>query len=365
VVLLQARELLTRPAPEQDRPRATYRTDLVTALLSVWFVLGLFLDAWAHNNLSDLETFLTPWHGVFYSGFVVTGAWICWAVLRGMLGGRTGRAAVPLGYGLGLLALPVFAASGAGDYAWHTAFGVETSLDILFSPTHLGIVSSMVLIVTIPLRSAWADPARSTRPTLPRLLPAVLGLSFATTLVLLFLQYANALLWAPEGIVGALSNPLDGTGGGDPSDTIDLVTSVVVTNVVLLVPPLLLSRRWRVPVGAATILYAAVAGLAGAITAFAAPPTLLAVLLAGVAVDALIAGLRPGPGSRSRVLALAGLAPLITWGLYLGVAALAVGRLPGVTEYWTGLPVVAALHGVILGVLAASHNLPAGPATRS
>jgi hypothetical protein len=50
-------------------PGVGFGTDLVTALLCVWFTLGLFLDAWAHNNLPGLETFFTPWHAVFYSGF--------------------------------------------------------------------------------------------------------------------------------------------------------------------------------------------------------------------------------------------------------------------------------------------------------
>jgi hypothetical protein len=86
-----------------DRPRVSYRADLVTAALGGWFVVGLFLDAWAHNNLTELETFFTPWHGVFYSGFVATAAWICWQVLRNLLAGRRGPAAVPVGYGLAVI----------------------------------------------------------------------------------------------------------------------------------------------------------------------------------------------------------------------------------------------------------------------
>ena len=58
------------------RPRASYRDDLVTIVLGLWFVVGLLLDAWAHNNLRGLESFFTPWHGVFYSGFAATAAWI-------------------------------------------------------------------------------------------------------------------------------------------------------------------------------------------------------------------------------------------------------------------------------------------------
>ena len=160
-MVLLARGARTEFIPDAARPRASYRTDLVTALLGVWLTVGLMVDAWAHNNLRELETFFTPWHGLFYSGFVAIAAWICWQILQSLQAGRRGLAAVPVGYALGLLGLPLFAVAGVGDMIWHTTFGIETSLDILFSPTHLLLVTSMVLIITSPLRSAWSDPATS------------------------------------------------------------------------------------------------------------------------------------------------------------------------------------------------------------
>ncbi|HEV2906854.1 MAG TPA: hypothetical protein VGZ50_06030, partial [Actinomycetota bacterium] len=33
------------------KPRTSRREDLITALLSAWLVIGLFIDGWAHNNL--------------------------------------------------------------------------------------------------------------------------------------------------------------------------------------------------------------------------------------------------------------------------------------------------------------------------
>ncbi len=44
----------------EPRPRASAWTDLVTTVLAVWMVLGLFLDAWAHVTVPELETFFTP-----------------------------------------------------------------------------------------------------------------------------------------------------------------------------------------------------------------------------------------------------------------------------------------------------------------
>ena len=37
------------------RPTARYRTNLVTALLGTWLTVGLMLDAWAHNNVPQLD----------------------------------------------------------------------------------------------------------------------------------------------------------------------------------------------------------------------------------------------------------------------------------------------------------------------
>jgi hypothetical protein len=333
----------------QDRPRATYRQELTTVGLGLWFVLGLFLDAWAHNNLPELESFFTPWHAVFYTGFVAVAAWICWLVWRNWRrrdpAGPPTIADVPVGYTLGVLGLPLFAAGGLGDYGWHSVFGIEQHLPILFSPTHILLVCSMILIITSPLRSAWVDPALPGAPSLRRLLPAVLALALATALVLLFLQYGNALIWHTAGIVEALSDDGDG-----PLST-NLVSSIILTNVVLLSPLLLLALRWRVPPGSATILYAAAAGLAAAITEARSPAVLVSLIAGGVCVDLLLARLAPGPAGRGRRLAFAASAPLVTWGLYLGFASAVEGGPPAVVELWTGVPVVAAFLGLLLGVL--------------
>jgi hypothetical protein len=340
-----------RPPDETvARPRASYRDDLVTVVLGLWFVVGLLLDAWAHNNLPGLESFLTPWHAVFYSGFTVTAAWICWLVWRGRGADGVTPASVPMGYGLAVLGLPMFALAGAADFAWHTVFGVEQALRILFSPTHLALVSAMVLIVTSPLRSAWAGPGEPERPTLRRLLPAVVGLAFATTLVMLLLQYANALVWTPDDVVAALSDPLDGTVTWSVSP-VELASSIAVTNAVLLAPLLILARRWSAPPGSATVVFTAVAGLAAAITVLHGAAIIVGVVVAGVLVDLLLAGLRPGPTRRSAYLVFAGLTPVVVWYVYVAAASLAGGGLPRITEYWTGIPLAAGLMGLLLGVL--------------
>ena len=86
------RELLVDSG--QTRQRLSYRADMITVVLSLWVLLGVFLDAWAHNNLAQLETFFTPWHAVLYSGFVALAGWSCWILWRGVRDGRAPLRAV-------------------------------------------------------------------------------------------------------------------------------------------------------------------------------------------------------------------------------------------------------------------------------
>ncbi|MDF5751582.1 hypothetical protein [Spongiactinospora sp. TRM90649] len=320
------------------------RTDLVTALLGVWFGIGLMIDAWAHSNLTELETFFTPWHAAFYSGFIAISGWIVWQVARNARAGRQGLAAVPDGYLAGLLAIPAFGAFGVADMLWHTFLGIETTVDILFSPSHLGLLATMVLIITTPLRSAWNAPDIGDRPSLGRLLPTLLGLSFAVTLVALLMTYGNAMQYGARGIVEAFSSL-------DNPRTTRLAASMVITNVYLLAPVLFLLRRWELPFGSVTVMSAVAILMPGAMTGFDEPFLLAGFVVSGLVADLLIRWLRPSAARRGAYWAFAGLSAFVTWSMFIAVASFTGGGLPTVAELWTGPPIVAGLVGLALGVL--------------
>ena len=45
------------------------RFDWAVTVLSALFMIGMYLDTWAHNNIVDeLEDFFTPWHGMVALG---------------------------------------------------------------------------------------------------------------------------------------------------------------------------------------------------------------------------------------------------------------------------------------------------------
>src|SRR5262249_39245061 len=86
--------------------------DWTMAGLSAVFVGGLFLDGWAHTHGRVDQSFFTPWHAVFYSGYAAVAAALAGAVLARRARGHRWRHAAPAGYGLSLVGGLVFAAAG-------------------------------------------------------------------------------------------------------------------------------------------------------------------------------------------------------------------------------------------------------------
>lgn len=360
-----ADKLAAAPPPSTarpPRPRSRWGDDLVTVAAGTWLIVGLFVDGWAHNNLSQLETFFTPWHALLYSGFAACAGWLGWQAIRHQERGyRLGRA-LPVGYGLGVLGVAVFGLGGVSDGVWHTLLGIEVSIDALLSPPHLVMFSGALLLLTVPLRAAWhapdtADGAVSAR----RFLPALLSLVLSTLLVAFFFQYWGAFssfAWSAEEAAWALDNDLaffvQSTG----------VAEVLVTNLILLFPLLLATRRWRLPLGTATILFTAVGVGLQAMAAFADPLLIAPPLLAGVAADLLAARSRLGPASPAVVVRTwAAVVPVVLWSLFF--AAVAVGGGIGwPATLWGGTILFAALSGVALSLLAVSPAVPVGDGAR-
>jgi hypothetical protein len=307
-------------------------------LLGTWLLVGLVIDGWAHTNLQGLETFFTPWHAVFYSGFVATACWVLSTATRERRHGGPVLEAAPAGYGLAVVGVLVFAAGGAGDLTWHTIFGIEQDVEALFSPTHLLLFAGMTLILSTPLRAAWTDRASPPAPGYRQFLPVLASVALVTVLVAFAFLY-----WA------AFTQTI-GVVDYDNDQLLNEVASVLATNLILLAPLLLLTRRWRPPFGTATTLYGAVAVLIGAVDAFHHPATMEAGVLAGLLVDVLLRLLAPSAARPRRFWAAGAAVPLVTWTTYFAAVATTspIGWSP---ELWTGTIAWSALLGLALSLL--------------
>jgi hypothetical protein len=340
------------PATTGGRPRARWGDDLAAALFGTWVAVGLFLDGWAHVNQPGLETFFSPWHAIFYTGFLASTVVFARLVARFQRGGRLDPALVPAGYGLGLVGVAMFLAGGVADGAWHTVFGVEVGVAALLSPSHLLLLSGGLLMVTSPVRSAWSSPELPARAPAAALLPALWATALTTAVVLFFFQYLSAF------VTRAPSTP-QAQGPDGLLTTIVGVASVLVTNLILVAPVLLLARRWRLPFGTVTLLAGAGAAGLTSLREFVLGALVPAMLAGGLAVDLLMARLRPGPDRPGAFRAVAVLAPLLLWGAWMAGYALAYG-IAWPPELWAGVLGMASLSGLGLSVLVLPPAVPAG-----
>lgn len=342
-------------------PERTPRRDGLTIVLGLWMIAAVFADGWAHLNVaSTRESFFTPSHAALYSGFLATAGWLAWPLIegRGDLHRRLARLAP--GYGLGLVGALLFGLGGVLDLVWHAGFGIEVSLEALLSPTHLLLLTGGLLVLTTPIRSTWRD--LSSPSTIRGLAPTLIATGLSMAVVAFFLAYAWGVL-DPLPTLPVDPVALDEAAAGHLAAERLLATGLLarlVTTVLLISPLLLLARRWDVPVGSTTVLYALVgvpmAVLLGDALLEPVAPT-AAMLAAGVLTDGAVAWLRPGPGRPQGARRLGLLAPIILWGTNLGALAVA----PGITwspELWSGTVVMTALLGLGLALLAFPPDTP-------
>jgi hypothetical protein len=325
--------------------RMNWAADLVTLLLTAWLIGGLFLDGWAHNTRPQLETFFTPWHAVFYSGFAAIAAWICWSIWR--------RRGVPAGYGPALVGVTIFLVSGVGDMLWHLAFGIERDIAALLSPTHLGLFTGAFLIVTAPLRSQWADPAtgRGHRPGLVRLLPAVGSVALAGSLCAFIFMYLHPLYDNDVSLGRHAFLQMDFTtaqyGYVSRENIVAGIPGFMISTVFLFAPLLFLLRRWQVPAGAAVVVLGLQSLLMQALTGFQDVGLAELGLIGAVAVAVLLRLLDPSPSTIGRVRLFCAVGPALFWGIYFAGIGLNdhglgwSGEVWGGTLVWSGLTMLA------------------------
>lgn len=334
-----------------ERARLSPRADAVTLALSFWLIIGLFVDGWAHNNLLELETFFTPWHALFYSGFTACAAWIAYQVIRAQESGARGLAAVPVGYGLAVVGIVVFGIGGIGDFTWHTLFGIEQDIDILFSPTHLLLMVGMALIVTSPLRSAMAARTGREVPRLRSFLPALLSLALLTALVSLFFMYFSIFtdIWSP--VTSEANYPGSFGDFGEDYFMVSGIGAALITNLILVAPVLFLLKRWQPPFGSVTLLFTVVAVMSTALMAFETAVTIVPAVVGGLVADLLLRRLRPSP-QRPAAFRLAGaLLPFAVFATYYAVLGLTTDGIVWELEMVPGLVVYNMLAGLVLAQL--------------
>lgn len=344
---------------EKARAVSSLRFDWIMVIVSVWWLGGLFIDGWAHSNIPQLETFFTPWHAVFYSGYLAVAFTLLVQILlnlrqsarsrggstpslvtlaRKSLPGNRWLRAIPTGYELSVLGLAIFGVSGIGDLTWHLLFGIERSTEALLSPTHLGLALGIGLALSGPLRAAWRRSGGT--PSWRQLGPAILSLTFTFSLLTFFTEYASPLI-TPWPIIDANNSPTSGI-----TDML-LITALTMSFVLLAL------RRWRLPFGTFAFMF----GLNGALMVVFSPNSLLVsvptALLGGLAADLVYRLLQPSLDQPASVRLFAFLVPAMFYALYFVDLAIVgpiifQGGIIWSVPFWAGAPVIAGIAGFLL-----------------
>lgn len=327
-----------------DRPTATMsrRDERAIAVFGTWMLVGLFLDGWAHQARKP-ESFFTPWHGVLYSGF---GAAVAFFTVMGWLDARRGTSQGSMNDRLTAAGFATFIVGAIGDFVWHSLFGIEADLEALLSPTHLALMIGGLLMLTGPIRSAWADPSDRTT-SLRDFAPTIVAFTLCTALVSFFTMYISAFL----------NNAPIFPGGRAESVQVWGVTSVLATNAILMAPVMLVLRRWTPPFGSFALLFGVVAFATTGVHGFRMFPLTIAAVVGGLAADVLV-----DRGASARAIGI--VTPAVLWTAWLLVLH-AGWRVQWPAELSAGTVVLAAMTGLGLSVLAFPPRVPeAQSATR-
>jgi hypothetical protein len=319
--------------------------DWAVVALSFWFLGGLVLDGWAHNHIPELESFFTPWHAVFYSGFLAIAGFLMATLVRNHAKGYPWRSAMPSGYELALLGVVIFMAGGVGDMIWHELFGIEANIEALLSPTHLTLALGATLFVSAPWRAGWRRFAGEGErmPGWAGLLPQLLSVTFLLSLWTFMTQFAHPLVepWAAAGFRPRSQNfPYIRQSLG--------VVGILLQTGLLMGLVLLTAMRWALPFGSLLLMFS----LNALLMSFMQDHYrfIPAAALAGLGADLLIRWLKPSRERSGALRLFAFTVPLLYYVFYFVVMMLTHG-IGWSVHLWTGSIVLAGVIGLLLSYL--------------
>jgi hypothetical protein len=300
------------------------------------------VDGWAHTHGKVDTTFFTPWHAVFYTGFLAVAGALVGALVRQRARCGTWQQALPPGYHFALLGAVIFACGGVGDMLWHTFFGIEKGVEALFSPTHIMLGCGGWLMVGGPFYAAWqrlTPLERRWHQHLPWLLSLTWMLSTGTFLTqiahpIVYLWGGGSVpgtpgwMWQALGVVGMLW------------DTGFLMGFILLT-----------MRRWVLPMGALTLVIGLNAVAMGFLHRGAYPflPVMARVVTA-LGAEMVYAWLQPSVQRPGAWRLFATVVPLLLTTLHFGVLGVTVGVWWSV-HLWAGTIVLTGFVGLLVSLL--------------
>jgi len=296
--------------------------DLAIGVIGLWLATGFLWDSWAHLHV-PVETFFTPYHGIFYAAMVVGAAILVVAALGNRKRGYRGWNLLPKAYQTALIGVPIFFIGGVGDLIWHTIFGIEDRVDAVTSPTHLIIGIGVLTVMSGPIRSSLE--ARDELRTLWSQLPLLFSLATWIEFVHLGTAYAfdpsaamiyappNAVLYSPDYFTNT-TLLLYKTASG--------VAVIILESLIVMMFAIWLASRFRLRPGAMTIFFLFGNCIIAAALTNDTPMLVTYVVMslaAGITGDAIIARARGAPLHAGALHAFGFIVPVVYYGAYFVV----------------------------------------------
>jgi hypothetical protein len=333
---------------------ASRRDDTVAGLCGVWMIAGLFVDGWAHRNQKP-ETFFTPWHGILYSGFMASAAWMLFVIRRHQRPGVPFRKTLPVGYDCRAAGVALFGVGAIGDLIWHQVFGIEVNIDALLSPTHLILLTGGLLMAAGPVISTFAREGANQRPLWSSTGTIVATVAFIVSLLQFFLMYVSPYdngIFTVDTIRDARNE-----GGRWLRNELHVVgiSGILLFTFVTVCALLFLVRRIEIPRGAFVAVIFIPAVLQTVLTSFHTAPRLIGAGVASLLAELTWPRIRT---FRSRALVACWLSVLMMtmwFGLFAGVAIGGEGGVGWSVHSWTGVPVLA---GIVTALMALATDSP-------
>ncbi|SEC62503.1 hypothetical protein SAMN05443246_4746 [Paenibacillus sp. GP183] len=322
----------------QTAAKTTNFKHSITMIMGMWLIAGVFIDGFAHNH-GAVESFFTPWHAILYSGYLACAVWILILILQNKTAGNhaTWIEAVPDGYKLGAAGVIIFFIGGIGDMIWHSVLGIEKDIEALLSPTHLILLSGGLLILTSPYR-ALSKSEKDEAPTFSRLLPALTSVALTFAVMAFFLMYA----WS-------FRNQLP---GAHQEDSVGRsIVDFLITTMLLVVPIMVILRRWKLPFGTVTYFFIFESVLMGVLDGFSHFSSNIILLISGIAGDLLFRMIKDKNAGDWLYRGVFFLLPIFIWGLYFLDLQIS-NKLSWSPELWGGAIFLSALCSLGLSILA-------------
>ncbi|MCH7744877.1 MAG: PD40 domain-containing protein [Chloroflexi bacterium] len=183
-----------KSAKEPANATGSVPFDWLMVGLASWVIAGIFLVGRAYNRVPAPDSLFSPWHLILYSGIAANVIGVYASLAVSYFRTRDWRQALSTSYKLYSLGLAIILVGGLVGLAWQQFFGIGKSIRSLPSPAHLALAFGSVLIMIGPLYSAWQQTAGKLTRSWARMLPVLLSLTYAFSIITFFAQFAHPLV---------------------------------------------------------------------------------------------------------------------------------------------------------------------------